>query len=134
MNILVDTHYLIWSFTNPELIDNEIQKLLVSGDNFLCYSQASLWELSIKYNLGKLVLNGMSPEEFLEEVELSYFECLKFENEDLISFHRLPIEHKDPFDRIMIWQAIRNNFVFLSTDSELKNYKKYGLKTIEDIL
>jgi PIN domain nuclease of toxin-antitoxin system len=48
----------------------------------------------------------------------------------LITFYKLPVEHKDPFDRIMIWQAIISDYYFLTVDDELDKYKKYGLKVL----
>ena len=130
MRILADTHYLIWSFTNPENISPSIAKELTSDLNQVFYSQASLWEISIKYNSGRLVLDGMSPEELLGEIDISHFSCLPLRNADLISFHRLPVEHRDPFDRIMIWQCINNGLIFLSVDGATANYEKYGLKIL----
>lgn len=130
MKILLDTHFLIWSFTNPEKIAPSIAEHLTSDLNEVFYSQASLWEISIKYNLGSLVLNGMSPEEMFEEIDTSHFYCLRLGNEDLISFHRLPIEHRDPFDRIMIWQCINNDLFFLSVDDATPEYEMYGLKIL----
>lgn len=131
MKILVDTHFLIWSFTNPEKINPSIAAQLISDQNDIFYSQASLWEISIKYNSGRLVLKGMSPEELFEEIDTSYFSCLMLKNEELISFHRLPIEHRDPFDRIMIWQCINNDLFFLSVDGAAPHYEKYGLKILQ---
>lgn len=128
MKILVDTHYLIWSFSNPEKLPGWVVELLVSDEVEVFYSQASLWDISIKFNSGKLILDGMTPEELYEELELSHFQCLPFLNEDLISFYRLPIEHRDPFDRIMIWQCIGQDIHFLTIDGETVNYEKYGLK------
>jgi PIN domain nuclease of toxin-antitoxin system len=130
MNILLDTHYLLWSFIDTAKIRKGIFQKLLSDENEVFYSQASLWEISIKYNLGKLVLNGMKPEEFYKEVENSYYKCRLFENDELITFYKLPIEHKDPFDRIMIWQSIKSEYNFLSVDKEIDKYKKYGLKVL----
>lgn len=130
MKILVDTHFLIWSFTNPEKISTSTAEQLTSGLNEIFYSQASLWEISIKYASGRLVLNGMSPEELFEEIDTSHLICLPLRNEDLISFHRLPIEHRDPFDRIMIWQCINNDIVFLSVDRAAASYERHGLKIL----
>jgi len=131
VRILVDTHYLLWSFTDPEKIPVKVGQMLVAEENEVFYSQASLWEISIKYNSGKLVLDGLSPEELYEEIELSHFECLPFRNEELISFHRLPIEHRDPFDRMMIWQCIHADLTFLSVDQTAPSYEKHGLKILK---
>lgn len=130
MKILIDTHYLLWSFIDTSKINKGIYKKLLVDENEVYYSQASLWEISIKYNLGKLVLKGMKPEEFYTEIENSYLQCREFRNDELISFYKLPIEHKDPFDRIMIWQSIKSDYYFLSIDMQMEKYRKYGLKVL----
>lgn len=130
MNILIDTHYLLWSFLDTKKISKRLNKLLLSEENDVVYSQASLWEIAIQYNLGKLILKGITPEEFYQEVKGSYFRCKVLDNDELITFYRLPIEHKDPFDRMLIWQAIRSDYYFLSVDTEVDRYKKYGLKVL----
>jgi len=130
MKILIDTHYLLWAFMDTDRIGKSICKKLLSDENEVFYSQASLWEISIKYNSGKLILKGMKPEEFYKEIENSYLKCRVFKNEELISFYKLPIEHKDPFDRIMIWQSIKSDYHFLSVDEQIEKYKKYGLKIL----
>ena len=130
MKILLDTHYLLWAFIDTNKIKRKIFEELLSEENEVFYSQASLWEISIKYTLGKLSLEGLKPEEFYEEIGSSFLKCRPFENEELISFYKLPIEHKDPFDRILIWQSIRSDFYFLSVDEKIKSYTKYGLKIL----
>ena len=80
--------------------------------------------------MGKLVIKSLTPEQFYSELEDSFFECLLVNNRDLISFYKLPIEHKDPFDRMLIWQCIQNKITFVSSDSKLQSYEKYGLTFI----
>ena len=130
MRILLDTHYLLWSFIDTNKINKRIYSELLSDENEVFYSQASLWEISIKYNLGKIVLEGMGPVELYQEIENSYFKCRHLENKELITFYKLPIEHRDPFDRVMIWQAIKSEYYFLSSDKKMKEYQKYGLKIL----
>ena len=130
MKILLDTHYLLWAFIDTSKISKSVYNKLLSDENEIFYSQASLWEISIKYNMVKLSLKGMCPEEFYKEVENSFFKCRPFKNDELISFYNLPIEHKDPFDRIMIWQSIKSDYYFLSVDTQVIKYKKYGLKIL----
>jgi len=128
MNFIVDTHVLIWSFTDPEKLSLKYRNTLLDNDHTIYYSQFSLWEISIKYALGKIGLNKKTPEKFYKELAASYYLCKKIENEELVSFYRLPIEHKDPFDRAIIWQAIKNDLHLLSVDHQLGGYKKHGLK------
>jgi PIN domain nuclease of toxin-antitoxin system len=130
MNILIDTHYLIWSYLDIDKIKPSIYKELLNEENTVYYSQASLWEISIKYNLGKIILNGISPEELYAEIENGFFKCKKLENMELVSFYKLPIEHRDPFDRLMIWECIQSDLFFASADREILKYKKYGLKIV----
>jgi len=130
MKILLDTHYLLWAFIDTSKIIKSIYSKLLSDENEVFYSQASLWEISIKFNMGKLSLKGMKPEEFYEEIENSFLKCRVFENDELITLYKLPIEHKDPFDRILIWQSIKSDFYFLSVDKQVVNYRKYGLKIL----
>ncbi len=65
---------------------------------------------------------------FMDTEKNSFLLCRVLVNEELVSSYHLPKEHKDPFDRIMIWQAIKNNMVFLSVDSKMEKYAEYGLK------
>jgi PIN domain nuclease of toxin-antitoxin system len=130
MNFIVDTHVLIWSFTDPGKLSEKFKNVLLNTENTIYYSQFSLWEISIKYALGKLELHKNDPEQFYNEIAASYYVCKKIENKELISFHRLPVEHKDPFDRAIIWQAINNDFHLISVDGKLDIYKKHGLKVL----
>jgi PIN domain nuclease of toxin-antitoxin system len=83
-----------------------------------------LWEISIKYGLKKLNLSGLTPEEFYEEVENSYYICKKINNINITTNYKLPAYHGDPFDRFLIWESIRDNFILLSVDDALTQYKK----------
>lgn len=130
MNLLIDTHYLLWSFLDTGKIKKSIFKEFIDETNEVYYSQASLWEISIKYTLGKIVLNNVTPEELYTEIENSFLRCKTLDKHELVSFYQLPVEHRDPFDRLMIWQCIQSDFLFVSADSEVKNYQKYGLKVL----
>ena len=128
MKLLIDTHYLLWMFFDTAKISDRVKDALTSEDNDIYYSQASLWEISIKYSIGKLFLNGITPEEFYQELSNSFLICRRLENKELISSHFLPTEHKDPFDRMIIWQAIKSDMMLLSVDAKMNLYKEYGLK------
>jgi len=78
-----------------------------------------------------LELEGISPDEFPEFANKMSFELLSLSAEDAASFYHLPpITHKDPFDRMLIWQAIREKMVLISEDSKIAAYKGYGLKIL----
>ena len=130
MNYLVDTHILLWSFLNTAKLSKKIKSILLDENNEIYYSPISLWEISIKYGLKRLSLNGGTPDNFFEELNNSFYQCKPTNTIDLITNYKLPIYHKDPFDRFLIWEAIRNDFVLLSVDENMELYKKEGLKVV----
>ena len=130
MKYLVDTHILLWAFIEPEKLSKNSSKILLDENNDIYYSPINLWEISIKYALKKLNLKGITPDDFFRELNESYFLCKKVENKDLITNYKLPILHKDPFDRFLIWESIQNDFIFISVDIKMEFYKKEGLKVV----
>jgi PIN domain nuclease of toxin-antitoxin system len=95
MNYLVDTHILLWSFLETCKLSKEIKPILLNGNNDIYYSTINLWEISIKYGLEKLFLNGGTPDDFFEELNNSYYLCKDIDNIDLITNYKLPMNHKD---------------------------------------
>jgi PIN domain nuclease of toxin-antitoxin system len=132
MNYLLDTHFFLWTIFAPQRLSSTIQEILVTSGNRIFVSPISLWEISLKYALGKLNLHGAHPEQLLSLVKTMKFEILPVLPSEAVTFHQLPISsHKDPFDRFLIWQAIQNQLVFLSEDTQIKEYAQYGLKIFE---
>ena len=109
MNCLVDTHILLWSFLETAKLSKEIKAVLLDEDNDIYYSPISLWEISIKYGLKKLSLRGGTPDDFFTELNNSYYHCKTIDPLDIITSHKLPVHHRNPFDRFLIWEAIRND-------------------------
>jgi PIN domain nuclease of toxin-antitoxin system len=130
MNCLMDTHILLWWFKDPNRIAKDIRSIIEDERNDVYYSPVSLWEISIKYGLGKLGMGAMTPRGFLEEVERSSFACLKLNNQTLASSYRLPARHGDPFDRMLVWQAIQSRMTLLSLDSSFADYVVDGLEVL----
>jgi PIN domain nuclease of toxin-antitoxin system len=128
MNYLADTHILLWSFIEPKKLTETIRRILLNEDNTIFYSPINLWEISIKYGLKKLLLSNLTPEEFFQELENSYYVCKKIDNLNIITNYKLSMFHKDPFDRFLIWESIRSDCILLSADKTLTQYKKDGLK------
>jgi len=130
MNYLADTHILLWSFLETGKLPEKIKSILVDENNVIYYSPISLWEISIKYKLRKLSLKGGTPDDFFDELINSYFYCKPIDNINLVTNYKLPAYHKDPFDRFLIWEAIKNDFVLISVDENMKLYKKDGLRIV----
>jgi len=130
MKYLVDTQILLWSFIDPEQLSSAVSQILIDENNIIYYSPINLWEISIKYGLKKLDLKGITPQDFYEEIDNSFYICKEMNNDDLITSYKLPMYHKDPFDRFLIWEAIRNDFILISADKNIELYKKDGLKVV----
>lgn len=132
MRYLIDTHIGIWMVTQPQLIKDNIKELLLNQNNEILISAVSFWEISIKYSLGKLSLKGASPEILKRELEIAcgvFLLDLNFE--DTLTFYKLTENHhKDPFDRMMIWQALQNKLTFITDDEKIHKYTDCGLKVI----
>jgi PIN domain nuclease of toxin-antitoxin system len=73
MKYLADTHILLWSFIDPKKLTENVRSILLNEENDIYYSPVNLWEISIKYALKKLRLNGLTPERFFEELDNSYY-------------------------------------------------------------
>ena len=128
MNYLLDTNVLYWTFFETHKVRPAIREICLAQKGNVFYSPINLWEISIKYRKNKLKLGGgISPEAFLAELEISPFPCKPLDNYILASSHRLPLLHSDPFDRILIWDAISSGFTLISDDSRFTQYRRCGL-------
>ncbi|MBK8754214.1 MAG: type II toxin-antitoxin system VapC family toxin [Candidatus Competibacteraceae bacterium] len=131
MKCLLDTHVFLWAVFSPEKLSANAKSLIQDGENFLFLSTISFWEISLKYGLGKLELTGCVPEELPEVASAMQLELLHPSPEDMASFHRLPrVAHKDPFDRLIIWQTLQNKLHLVSKEQRLSEYQPLGLKVV----
>ena len=113
----------------PEKLGKKGHAVLSTPGNEVFVSAVTFWELSLKHSLGKLILEGVSPEELPEVAEEAGFTLLPLDPKHASEYHRLQkLGHKDPFDRMLLWQAIRSNATLLSKDPDIKTYTKHGLK------
>ena len=130
MKLLLDTHGFLWSLFNPEKLSKGALREIKSPDNDVAVSVVTFWEISLKYALGKLELTGVKPEQLPDFADQMTFETLPITAVEASSFHKLPrLSHKDPFDRIIIWQAIQRRMTLVSKDRDFKAYRKFGLRT-----
>ena len=130
MKYLLDTHYVLWTLFEPSRIDIEIKKIFEDNNITKYVSGITLWEISLKYSIGKLELEGSNPDEIYEKIEESGFKLLQIENYLFSSYYKLSKkdDHKDPFDRMLIWQAITNDFILITNDKKIEQYIENGLK------
>ncbi|MBL8025320.1 MAG: type II toxin-antitoxin system VapC family toxin [Fibrobacteres bacterium] len=134
MKILIDTHYLIWILNNEKCIPHSIREILEADDTEVFASAVNFWEISLKAALGKIDLKGHTVSEIYRTALKSNIGFINLTPDESISFSNLPViaEHKDPFDRMLVWQAIKNDFYFLTADSKIvNNYAKFELKILK---
>lgn len=131
MNILLDTHYLLWSVFDASELTKSEQQLLLNSQNSIIISVVSLWEIALKYQLGKLAFHGITPAQLPDVIEQAGFEIIPLQAADAASFHHLPRQrHADPFDWMLAWQAIRQDYYLLTRDTQLREYQQYGLQLL----
>jgi len=131
MNYLLDTHDFLWSIFESSKLSEKIREIILNPVNTIYVSTITFLEISLKYSLGKLELENISPDALPQISKESGFENLELSARDSSSFHMLPrLVHKDPFDRIIIWQSINNDLILISKDNSFHDYKKYGLQVI----
>ncbi|MEG4625192.1 type II toxin-antitoxin system VapC family toxin [Microcoleus sp. w1-18aA5] len=121
MNILLDTHTLLWYLEDSKQLSSQAGEIIEDPSNALRLSIASLWEISIKLGLGKLSLqNSFSElEEVLQQLKI---EVLPITFSDTECYLNLPLHHRDPFDRILVAQAINRSLVLVSRDVAFDAY------------
>jgi|SRR3989344_243843 len=129
MKYLLDTHILVWLNTNPNKISLEVKNILLGEDAEIFTSTISFWEISIKYNLKKIKLSGGTPETILQSTKKAGIKIFQLTEVQAATLYKLPkYTNKDPFDRILAWQAISENFILISKDKGFDDYKSEGLK------
>ena len=118
MKFLLDTHSLLWTVFEPDKLSTEAQEIIVDHNNIICVSLISLWEISIKQNIGRLDI----PKEFFEVVSKGGFEMLGLTMDQIKKYRTLPLHHRDPFDRMLIVQARQQKLIFITRDLEISKY------------
>lgn len=131
MNYLLDTHTFLWAVTSVNNLSENARRILTDMSNDIYVSAVSFWEISLKFSIGKLSLKNISPEDFYRLAIETGFILKDLTSVEASSYHILNANwHTDPFDKMLIWQAIRNEFTLISKDQEFIKYESVGLKTI----
>ncbi len=131
MSYLLDTHAFLWAVFSPVKLSRRARAVIVEKSNTVAVSSISFWEISLKYSLGKLVLENTSPEQLVPAAREMGLEIVDPSAEESASFHRLPrAAHRDPFDRMLAWQAIGREWILITKDGALPAYRDAGLKTL----
>lgn len=131
MNYLADTHVFLWTVLSPKKISQRARAILLDPELTKKVSIITFWEISLKFSLGKIDLRNVSPDKLPIIAKETGFEILNLDLDTTSTFHKLPrIDHKDPFDRMLAWQAIRGECVLLTRDKEFSCYKNNGLNVV----
>lgn len=121
MNLLLDTHVLLWAVARPDRLSKSARRMLGSDHNRLHFSAVSLWEIAIKRTLGRKDFR-VDPRQLRRGMLEHGYSELVVTGEHAVAIDRLPEVHGDPFDRMLIAQAEVEGFVLLTADEELEAY------------
>ncbi len=126
MAFLLDTHTLLWAILNDKNLSSNAKKYLSDTAHIVYYSPVSQWEITINHSLGSLDLR-ITLDECFDIITKTGFIELPLHSDQFITLSKLPHHHKDPFDRMLVAQAICNNLRIITKDSIIP---KYDVETI----
>jgi len=127
VNYLLDTHTLLWIVKDDPQLSLLARDMYLNPENNIFVSLASIWELTLKSSIGKLLLTKPLDEFVEEHVKGNDIQLLNIEFPHIVRLEKLPFYHRDPFDRMIIAQLIENNLTILSAD---KMFDRYGVKRV----
>ena len=122
MKLLLDTHTFIWFINGDKRLSSKAKTEILKSSNSKFVSIVSIWEMAVKISLGKLKINHPY-KDVIRQIEKNGFEILPviFEHTDVV--RQLEFHHRDPFDRLLIAQAISEEMTIISKDENFHNYQ-----------
>jgi PIN domain nuclease of toxin-antitoxin system len=118
MRLLLDTHVLLWWLADDVLLPDPIRGSIADGDSLVVVSAATAWEIAIKQSLGRLD----APVDLLDVMRENDFDALSITAAHALAAGRLPLHHRDPFDRMLIAQAIAEELTVVTVDERFADY------------
>ncbi|HUY87615.1 MAG TPA: type II toxin-antitoxin system VapC family toxin [Pirellulales bacterium] len=122
MRLLLDTHAFLWFVTKDSQLSAAALTLIAEPTNEIVVSPASYWEIAIKVSLNKYALTAPFEQFFMEGIEGNDFSVLPIEVRHAAILASLPMHHKDPFDRMIVSQAIAEQISVVSADAAIDLY------------
>lgn len=119
---LLDTHSFLWFISGDERLSHSAREVIEDRENAVLVSMASLWEIAIKHGLGKLSLERPFVQLIPEQLERQRIGVLGIELAHVAELTRLPLHHRDPFDRLLVAQARAEGLPIVSVDGALDAY------------
>ncbi|MBI4780637.1 MAG: type II toxin-antitoxin system VapC family toxin [Oscillatoriophycideae cyanobacterium NC_groundwater_1537_Pr4_S-0.65um_50_18] len=122
MRILLDTHIFLWFISGDIQLSTNVRDAIRDPDNEVYLSAISVWEAIVKYQLGKLPLPE-NPETYLpKQRDLHQIASLTLDESSVVQLAKLPPLHRDPFDRMLICQALQNGLTIATVDTAIRAY------------
>jgi PIN domain nuclease of toxin-antitoxin system len=122
VKLLLDTHALLWALAAPERLTRVEQEHIESPENDVVVSAVTALEIAIEQSLGKLDLPGPAEVWLPEQVAAAGFQWIPFDAEDGLAVRALPWHHRDPFDRLLVAQALRSGRTIVTHDGVFADY------------
>lgn len=119
MTLLLDTHVLLWWMFDDDRLTPTMQRAISDPATSVVVSAVSAWEMAIKAAVGKLAI----PDDLAEEIQRQGFAAIPVTVQDGLAAGALPRHHADPFDRMLIAQAMRRGFVLVTADRRFADYE-----------
>jgi PIN domain nuclease of toxin-antitoxin system len=123
VNLLLDTHIILWAAGQPEKLSESARSLLMESENVLFFSAASIWEIVIKRGLGREDFK-VNPRRLRKMLIAHGYIELPVTSEHAFTVEMLPLLHKDPFDRLLIAQARTEGMLLLTADASVSQYQE----------
>jgi PIN domain nuclease of toxin-antitoxin system len=122
MRILLDTHIFLWLVDDSQRLSDRYRQIIHNLDNEIFLSVVSIWECTIKYQIGKLDFSS-SPETYLpKERRKHLIKTLAVDENSIVPLVKLPLLHKDPFDRLIMAQALQHDLTIMTEDQLILAY------------
>jgi PIN domain nuclease of toxin-antitoxin system len=122
MKLLLDTHVFLWFVLNDRQLTEVACSLISNPDNDVLISPATYWEIAIKVSLGKYQLPSSFEEWMEQQIQVNEFTILPISIAHAATIATLPFHHRDPFDRLLVAQAITEAIALISADAALDSY------------
>ena len=132
MKLLLDTHVFFWSLIAPTRLSEPARAAIADAANSVHVSAITFWEIALKFRLGKLHLQGVTPDALPDAALRQGFDLLPLDARLAAGFSALPDipKHRDPFDRMLIWQAVSLGHVLVSGDRKIETEALPGLTVL----
>ena len=127
MKLLLDTHIFLWYITGDPRLPAIVLPLIRDPDNEIYLSPVSVWEIIVKHQLGKLPMPQPPATYAPQQRQRHQIKSLPLDENSVTNLGQLPALHKDPFDRMLICQAIQHDLALASVDDAVRNYSAHVL-------